>query len=314
MTGNSDYIVVIRSSNERTEALCQKIVQKEAEGQQVVTIHEKPFKKALEKGFRIAIDAETKWLITVDADMLILPGAFKVLREEAEKMPEHYLQLQGRILDKISGKIRKAGPRIYRVALLEEALELSRNYTDSIRPEALIVGSMGKKGHHSRYIDFVTCLHDYEQYYKDLYRKTFVHARKHEEFVSAIIQCSVENLKKDPDFRVILKALWDGLMFEDEISIDTRLFTDKADKALLELQMDEKSLIPASFDYRAFLKDTLPEEMSSVHAKEIDFHDQPVPEIPFFKRVQRTVRRKGLMNGIISGIGSFLIFAGNRLK
>jgi hypothetical protein len=309
----SDYIVVIRSSNERTEALCKKIVQKEAFGRQVVMVHEKPFKKALEKGFQLAIEAGTKWLITVDADMLVLPGAFKELHRQAESMPEQYFQLQGRIMDKISGEIRKAGPRIYRVSLLSEALRLSETYEDSIRPEALIVGNMGKTGHPSRYISYVTCLHDYEQFYKDLYRKSFVHARKHEEFVSSIIQWSVRNLKKDPDFKVILKALWDGLMYNDVISIDTRMFSEKAEKALSELEMDEKASIPDNFSYHDLLETEVTDKILQQKTA-VDFHDQPVPDRGYIWRLKRSIKQKGFLDSFRSALGSFLTSAGNRIK
>lgn len=313
ISSKSDYIVVIRSSNERTESLCQKIVQKEAEGRKIVTIHEKPFKKALEKGFRIAIEAKTTWMITVDADMLILPGAFNELQKQAESMPVNYFQLQGRILDKISGEIRKAGPRIYRVSLLSEALRLSQTYEDSIRPEALIVGEMGKNGHRSRYISYVTCLHDYEQFYKDLYRKSFVHARKHEEFVSSIIQWSVKNLKTDPDFKVILKALWDGLFYNDVISIDTRIFAGKAEKALNELGMQEKASIPDNYSYHDLLKTEVPENVLQQKTA-IDYHDQPVSDTGYGWRLKRSLKQKGFLNSIRSVLGVILISAGNRIK
>src|SRR5690625_1444067 len=70
-------------------------------------------------------------------------------------MPDNYLQIQGRILDKITGTVRKAGPRIYRVSLLPKLLELSESMKDHIRPESRLITHAGRNGWPSRYIPAV---------------------------------------------------------------------------------------------------------------------------------------------------------------
>lgn len=308
-----DFIVVIRSSNERTEKLCLDLVKKQAGTHEVIVLHEKPFKRALEEGYRRAIEKKTKWLITVDADMLILPGAIKTLCSQAEEMPEHYIQLQGRIFDKISGDVRKAGPRIYRVSLLEKALRFSKKSEDTIRPESFVISAMSDAGHPSRYISYVTCIHDFEQYYADLYRKSIVHANKHKEILSRIILRAVENMKSDKDFKVILKAVWNGLMSSQSVSIDTRLFKDEAESALEDLRLNEKKELDESFDFNVVLSNKIPKKII-IPSSDITFHDQPKQEYSPFKKVMNIYQKKGFVKGVLYSVGSAFVAFGNRIK
>lgn len=313
MNKNADFIVVIRSSKERTEKLCREIVESEASGEDVIVLQESPFKKTLEECYAVAIQQNTKWLITVDADMLLAPGALQILLQQAENMPDSYVQLQGKILDKITGDVRKAGPRIYRVKYLPKALQISQQSDDHIRPEDHVIRNMGKLGHPSRYISQITCVHDYEQYYSDLYRKAFVHAKKHREFMVKIIDRCVKKMENDPDFRVILKATWDGLTEKGKVSIDSRLYKDKASQALKELNMSEKNSIPSGRDFTETIKKWL-ENRPEWNRSEMEIHDQPKPDYTFYERFKSITERKGFVKGIVSGIGVILMDFGKKLQ
>jgi hypothetical protein len=314
MTYNAKFIVTIRSSNERTSKICKNLVEKQSLSGKLIVIRKKPFKNALEECFKTAIRHQVKWLITVDADMLILPGTIEKLYKSAEKMPDHYLQLQGRIFDKITGSIRKAGPRIYRVNLLEKALEFSESASDdNIRPEAFVVSAMGQSAHPSRYIQTVTCLHDFEQYHTDLYRKSIVHAKKHHEFIGEIIKRASRMLHEDDDFKVILKAVWDGLTCNIEVSADSRLFQKRAEEVLAELGLKEKTEIENIDKIMGRMQRwirQIPIDNSSVNT----FHDQPKPKYSFLRRFKNITAKKGLIGGGMYGAGDILIDWGKRLK
>ncbi|MDR9366927.1 MAG: glycosyltransferase [Balneolaceae bacterium] len=314
MTDAAGYIIIIRSSNERTTKICKDLVEKQALDGKVVVIRKKPFKLALEECFRTAIRQQATWLITVDADMLILPGTIEKLYKTAEQMPAHYLQLQGRILDKITGSIRKAGPRIYRVSLLEKALNISESSdNNNIRPEAHVVSEMGQSGHPSRYIPTVTCLHDYEQYYADLYRKSIVHAKKHHEFVADIISRAASKMQKDDDFKVILKAVWDGLTRNIEVSADSRLFQKRAEEALAELGLTEKNDIENVDDIIGKMKEWI-RQIPADNSAEITFRDQPKPKYSILRRIKNIITKKGLIGGLSYGAGEILVDLGKRLQ
>ena len=243
-----NFIVVIRSSGERTLDLCQKLVRDQAGDAKMFVVEEKPFKKTFETSLKLGIQNGAEWLITVDADMLIVKGAIDKLRSEAEKMPDNYLQLQGQIYDKITGTIRKAGPRIYRGEYLEKLLKISEESEDTIRPESASIKKMADAGHPSRYIIKVICYHDFLQYYRDLYRKAYVHSVKHRELVPIILENCLQDIETDKDQEVILKAVIAGLNENREVAIDTRLFSENAEKFLAQMNLYEKPSLGTSGD------------------------------------------------------------------
>lgn len=308
---SAPFLVAIRSADERTVEACFEIVKSQADGAPVHLVSEVPFKKALEECFRLAINSEKRWLITVDADMILLPGAIHLLVREAEKMPDTYLQIQGRILDKITGTVRKAGPRIYRVSLLPKLLELSESMKDHIRPESRLITHAGRNGWPSRYIPAVMALHDFEQYYKDIYRKSFVHARKHPDLLPDMIQRAVLLKDKDPDYLVMLQAIWDSLIENVEVGIDTRLYTETAEKALNKLNLVEK-------------EDSLTDPAWEVHKEEIkdlpEIYLQnnlvPYSDSPAEKAGHMSLKKLSSdgIKGIFHRIGGRLIKLGKKLQ
>ena len=179
--------------------------------------------------------------MALDADILLAPNAIVELIRAAELMPPHYVQVQGRIWDKILGMYRQAGPRIYRTELLQRALEYVPEAGSEIRPELYVLEQMRKLEHPSRRVSPILGLHDFEQYYRDLYRKSFVHAKKHLELVPHIVQRCSCNLAGDSDFLVILKGLWDGLVYRGSVSIDSTRYLDSFHRAQAELRLEEKS-------------------------------------------------------------------------
>jgi hypothetical protein len=313
-SASTNFIVTIRAAGERTEKLCYDTVANQAEGAEIVVIHEKPFKKALEECLRKGIESSKKWLITVDADMILLPGSIELMLNEADKMPSHYLQLQGKIVDKITGNIRKAGPRIYRTSLLPGLLSASEALEDHIRPESRLITAYGEEGYPSRYIPVVTCLHDYEQYYKDIYRKAYVHAHKHSDFLSGMIETAVGRQHTDKDYKVMLKAIWDGLTEQESVAIDTRLYEEKSKKALDFLELREKSeeLQKVSEAESLTISDFLVPSLLKPQFV-LEFHDQPKQPDLSEHKIKEVIMRRGLVNGIIQGLGTILIRCGKKL-
>lgn len=310
-----EFIVTIRASGERTEGLCQEIVKHQAKGAEVITIRENPFKKALEECFREAIKSQNKWLITVDADMILLPGALQLLLREAEKMPENYLQLQGRVFDKITGNERKAGPRIYRVSMLKNLLEMSESLEDHIRPESRLIKIAGEQGYPSRYIPVVLCVHDFEQSYKDLYRKAYVHANKHSDLLGEIVKNAAKKHGNDLDYKVILRATWDGLMEQSELVADSRLFDKKADEAIRDLQLTEKSNIIERVSPVEWLNDFVFLTPASINNHtHIKFQDQPKQKDLSLNRLQDLFQRRGLIKTFNRGVAKLLFKVGNKLQ
>lgn len=308
-----NFIIVIRSSDERTFEVCRRLLEQQSSPEQVTFVKLTPFKRALEECFRIGITSKKKWLITADADMLLLPNSIDLLIRQANQMPDNYLQLQGKIFDKITGTIRKAGPRVYRVKYLQKALDYSLDSKDSIRPEGNLVTALSKQGMPSRYISSVTAYHDFQQYYKDLYRKAYVHAIKHQAIAGQLIQRSIEMKEQDKDFQIILRAVMDGLEKSEEIYIDTNLFHEKSKKALKDLAIEEKKPIDHLQNPTKVLE-SIQKNKPLKYDSPVFFLDQPSPKKKFSDNIIRIIKRDGLIKGSLHGVGIFMEKLGRNLQ
>ncbi len=234
-----DLIVVIRSSGERTEEMCRKLVLREISADRVHVVRQFPFESTLRASYTIGGNSDAKWMMTIDADVLLRMGAIQDFLSEAEQLPDHFFHTEGLIYDKLTGRYRKAGHRMYRTSMLGKALDLIPELGSEIRPEFTTVNRMADAGHLSRETSTIYGIHDFEQFYEDVYRKCFVHARKHRDWVGGLISYWQSNLN-DTDFRVALRALYDGLTMDTHISIDKRLFSDLASQAMIDLSLTEK--------------------------------------------------------------------------
>lgn len=307
--------VVVRAANERTASASESLIKRQCPLEaKITTVNQYPFEKALRASYQSGIDAGLDWTITVDADTLLLPGAIRGLVAAAEAMPQNYVQLQGRVFDKIMGVYRQAGLRIYRTALLNKAINMIPDPGQAIRPEYATLQAMGELGHPSRFMPDIFALHDFEQFYFDLYRKAFVHARKHTWLVGPMLERCRANLFNDPDFRFILKGLWDGLTTDNAVSIDRRIFVEKGENVFKELGINEK----ASLKTEAFIRDFeayAVKTMRDYEAPPMEIYDRPIPPIPPGLRgsVVHRIRKKGMLGGSIASFGALLCKFGRLL-
>lgn len=311
-------VVVIRSSNERTFELCKRLCLGQFPEKNLRIVQEVPFEKALRTCYEIGIESQKKWMVTVDADVLLAEKAIETLICNIEMLPECYFQLEGRIFDKITGLYRQAGHRIYRTEWLPFALEHIPIEGKEVRPEFATLQKMGQLGFPSRRIPDVLGVHDFEQCYADLYRKSFVHAIKHPHWVNDLInRCSVY-LHGDLDFLVILKGLCDGMVSDGQVSIDKRKFEALGNIALEDLGLQEKIPIKNV--------DTIVKNFQEFFIHMIDAHpvteflpaDAPVPSLPTQGGDMLPDRHKGTVYNVLkkglSVLGCCLVRLGNYLE
>jgi len=249
MSPAANAIVVIRAAGERTGEACRQLALRQVATEDLFVVAERPFEAALRRCYAIGAQCGKKWMVTLDADVLLAADALPKLLAGAEELPEHYCQLSGRIHDRITGLYRQAGHRVYRTSMLAEAARLVPPDGEQIRPEFHVITRLAERGLASRSIGEVVGLHDYEQSYADLYRKAYVHARKHQALLPELIRRCHDNLP-DPDDLVILRGLWDGMASQEAVGIDTRLFSAGAAAALEALHLEEK---PAIADLDVFV-------------------------------------------------------------
>ena len=251
--------VIVRTAGERTFPACSALLRSEIAGVCIDVASERPFEATLRRSYEIGIARNTKWTMTLDADVLVRAGALRTFIQEAERLPEHFLQIEGLVHDKLTGLFRKAGHRIYRTRHLRKALEALPAPGLEARPEYATLQRMQECGFPSREINLVVGIHDYEQFYGDIYRKAFVHANKHQVWLAEMVNRWRKNAASDPDFRIALRGLCDGLMSTGVASLDTRKHSAAAAAALRDLTMKEKDPLPEDFPAGSYTDSALRE-------------------------------------------------------
>ncbi|MBL0226738.1 MAG: hypothetical protein IPQ16_14535 [Geobacteraceae bacterium] len=281
-------------------------------------VQECPFEAALRKCYEIGIESGKKWMVTVDADVLLSHGSIASLLFAAEQMPGNYFQLEGRIYDKITGIYRQAGHRIYRTEYLKKAINLIPKDATQIRPEYFTLQQMGQLGYLSRRVANVVGLHDFEQYYGDYYRKAFIHAVKHKWHVNSYIErCA--RYHQDVDFLVILKGLCDGLESNDNVSIDKSKFIVKSRVALDEMGIIEKEPINNTKSFVHNFESNYAETVSKYSIPDFQTQDETVFPVAdescfgWYNKTKLNFERLGPINGSVSLVGKLLKHIGQYL-
>lgn len=240
-----ELVVVIRTVNERTLEASKALVLKQVPEQDLYIVSEQPFELTLRRCYEIGINSGAEWMMTLDADVLLREEAIEEFLAEAKRLPPQCLQVEGLIFDKLTGLYRKAGHRMYRTQYLKKALECIPAARAEIRPEYSTLKKMETLGYPSVELQTVFGIHDFEQYYADIYRKAFVHANKHPEWVPRFIQQWKCQAPHDLDFQVALRALYDGLISLNKVCIDRRDYLEGAHRALEEMGIQEKTKLPS---------------------------------------------------------------------
>jgi hypothetical protein len=214
-------LFIIRSAGERTVDLCEKLLLEQGVPKgQIAIVNEVPFSAAMKKSFQLGIDSGFKFTFCVDADVLLRPGSVQHMIEEFEKRPNNICEIQGLILDKFFGGPRPGGIHIYRTSLLPEVIKRIPEEGVNIRPESHTLQQMKKDGYDWIEVPYIVGIHDDEQYNFDIYRKNFVQAVKHIQLAELFVKVWKENLDRDNDFKVALKAFSDSILSNEVIYID----------------------------------------------------------------------------------------------
>lgn len=190
-----EVIAVVRTHGERTAGECIRRVREQVAEVRVLDIA--PFSDAVRECFRIGRAA--KWLLTVDGDVLLNPGAADRLIAQARKMKGW--QVVGVVHDKLADRERMAGVRLYRGSSLQDVLP---HVSDTqVRPEGALARLFGGWEMSER----VVGLHDHEQWRRDYHRKGAQHRVKHPDWAK-----HVERVWKrgDDDLKAAYQG-WHGL-------------------------------------------------------------------------------------------------------
>ncbi len=235
--------IIIRAAGERTEAACRQLILDQGVPEdQVILVREAPFSAALRRGFEIGIEQARPWTYCVDADVLLRPGSVARMLELAEQQDPETLGIQGYILDKFFGGPRQGGVHLYRTRLLPVALTCIPEEGVNIRPERTALAAMAEKQHPWVIVPYLTGLHDFEQYYRDIFRKCFVQAHKHLQYAELMLSVWRSGAVQDMDLQVALRAFSQGVEHWEAVAVDVRL--DLYDRGFQGLEIEEKLDLP----------------------------------------------------------------------
>ncbi len=308
----SDLIVVIRTVRERTFEACRELVFKQIPKHLVYIVSEQPFETTLRRCYEIGIDSGAKWMMTIDADVLLREGAIKDFLLEAEALPHNYFQLEGLLHDKLTGIYRKVGHRIYRTEYLNKAINLLPQPREAIRPEYTTLLRMEKLGYLSQEVNIVFGIHDYEQYFSDIYRKAFVHAQKHPQWIPDFIKRWKCQASQDEDYRIALRGLYDGLLCTQQVAIDKRDFIQNAKFALEDLELSKKNQIQVA-DIGFRYVDSILSAMEPL-AQDKSMTSNESMRSRSISRLKERYHQLGLINLFFFSLGIILLRTGNWLK
>lgn len=240
-----NIFVVLRSSKERSFPIALEALKAETSHYTVVEAY--PFQEALKEMFIIASRQPFPYLLALDADVILHPGSLEKIAKEAArhlaKNPDMFF-LDFFVMDKFRGKCC-SGCHLYVNRFSQELSESMREEHDLSRPENALVMDFAKE--HQLKMEkssLVTGLHDFEQYYRDLYAKYFRRVLRRREEAPVLRQVIEERrrffLPDDRDFDVVLKAIENALAAKERPAtlFDARLYPTI--ETIMKLQ--EKSL------------------------------------------------------------------------
>jgi hypothetical protein len=200
-----DLTVVVRAAGERTEAACvAKLRTQLGDGADLHVLHERPFSRAVTRTFEIGASSGREFTVAVDADLILLDDAVERVREICGKMAAEAFCATPLFLCKSVRGFAFRGLHCYRSALLPEALSLTGELADDLRPESRYYWAMRDRGYTREAYAKALGLHEYEQSYRHIYLKAMLRARK-DEFAGAIRDDLESRAVSDTDAMV---ALW----------------------------------------------------------------------------------------------------------
>lgn len=180
---NKDVTVIIRSSNERTADISYQLMVNMFGKEKVKVLSNiRPFSETVKKTLLIGIEENRKWTLTVDADLLLSEKGVKKYIDECENFvkftDKKAFFFDGLLYDKFFGAYRTGGGHLYNTKYMEKAYKYIESSRNELKPESYIKRKMHKWGYRNYNTNIVIGLHDFEQYYSDVFRKGILHAQK----------------------------------------------------------------------------------------------------------------------------------------
>jgi hypothetical protein len=201
---NSDVTLIMRECGERTADACADLLGEIFPGLPVIRVLAGPFVATLREGLERGLAAGRPWTLCMDADVLPLPG-LRDFVDEARGLPDHFVEAQALVADKLLPSLRPAGNHLYRTALIPKALTAIPE-EGALRPESSMLDILARSGHPNHQSARLIGLHDFEQAPVDIYSKAALHGHKHAYLADLLLPLWKRWADRDPDYEIALAA------------------------------------------------------------------------------------------------------------
>ena len=236
--------MIQRHAHERTCDAGRTLIEREFADvdADVVQVAAGDFPTTLRRCFEQAVEIGNPWTVTVDGDVLLLPGAGAALGELAGHMPHRVGHADVLVHDKVTGMARSAGVRLYRTSTMATALAHG-DWSGRERPETQLLASLDGVVAWSPSV--LVGLHDHEQYLHDLFRTAFVMAHKKAHQIVALRQRWVAQ-HDDVDFLALIAGADAAARRELPTSFDSEAYRGHSDAFLAASGLAEKPALQAT--------------------------------------------------------------------
>ena len=216
---NQNITAVVRGFGERTEGLCIYLLQKYLPKENIFLVNESPSTEGTRAVYNIGLREGRKYTLFVDADQLLFSNAIPYLYDLAEMQREPFFGVKGCVIDKLFLELRGGGcgPILYNTFAFEEAITMIPDPTKVKRTDSLIINYMKHLGYNWIREMQYTAYHDYEQYYRDIYKKMVINTSKMADKCKKMIDRWDAMAKEDNDYAVCIQGWLNGHNYENPV-------------------------------------------------------------------------------------------------
>ena len=192
-------LVILRSSSESTENLCENLVKNQLQRNDlIIKCSYVPFSKTLEKAYEIAYEEKYSWTLMIDSDVLINSMSIENIIYYGDKY--NSLVIQGYVLDFLYGGPRSGGLHLYSYEAIDKIYSLKPNTYNKERPETFCKNLICPDGYRFRSIPLILGIHDYFQFENDYYRKILFFYTKNKDIIDLL-----SNYWKSKKYKIIVE-------------------------------------------------------------------------------------------------------------
>jgi hypothetical protein len=228
----------------------------------------------------------------VDADIIPAPDLYDKARACVDHVENDIGVITFMVQDKLLFGNRYMAIRIYRAAAIPDMLALMPPLGGGVRPESSTITRLVERGWRHKLVPEVLALHDYEQFYRDIYRKAYLHMQKHGARMARLLELWMRLADHDSDYQAALAGATDAMLERRPADCDASHAAFQNKDSLSRIGLEEKSALDgSSVDYQGEierLQEALDRgEIAPVSPTEQEAFDQAQPERDALYRVER---------------------------